>query len=216
MRSLPETSHEHHELIEPHVDRLPELAEMIGSVTPEASRRASRRSAASSSAGSCRTWRRSRPRCTGDSNRSWRGATRWRRCDASTSDLRGLFASLCEYSELVADERLGEADQIGLRRVLYRLYSMLKVHLAEENLYLGVLDRNLSARRRTRWRRASTTPARSRCSRLGARRAAASPARDRDQARVRGAATASRYRALNSAMSRARSFMTAAQASIAA
>ena len=34
MRSLPDTSHEHHELIEPHVDRLPELAEMIGRVTP--------------------------------------------------------------------------------------------------------------------------------------------------------------------------------------
>ena len=29
--------------------------------------------------------------------------------------------------------------------MLYRLYAMLKVHLAEEELYLGVLDRNLSA-----------------------------------------------------------------------
>ncbi len=34
MRSLSDTSHEQHELIEPHVDRLPELAEMIGHVTP--------------------------------------------------------------------------------------------------------------------------------------------------------------------------------------
>ena len=35
MRSLPKTSHEHHDKIEPHVDRLPELAEMIGRVPPE-------------------------------------------------------------------------------------------------------------------------------------------------------------------------------------
>jgi hypothetical protein len=34
MRSLPDTSHEHHETIEPHVDRLPVLAEMIGNVAP--------------------------------------------------------------------------------------------------------------------------------------------------------------------------------------
>jgi len=45
----------------------------------------------------------------------------------------------------VAAEGLTEGDQVGLRRVLYRLYAMLKVHLAEEDLYVGVLDRNLSA-----------------------------------------------------------------------
>lgn len=32
VRSLPETSHEHHDRIIPHVDRLPELAEMLGNV----------------------------------------------------------------------------------------------------------------------------------------------------------------------------------------
>ena len=59
--------------------------------------------------------------------------------------LRALFSSLCRYAELVAEEALDESDQVGLRRVLYRLYAMLKVHLAEEELYLGVLDRTLSA-----------------------------------------------------------------------
>jgi hypothetical protein len=33
---------------------------------------------------------------------------------------------------------------VGLRRVLYRLYALLEVHLAEEELYLGVLEHNLS------------------------------------------------------------------------
>ena len=32
---------------------------------------------------------------------------------------------------------------MALRRALYRLHSILKVHLAEEELYLGVLDQNL-------------------------------------------------------------------------
>lgn len=34
--------------------------------------------------------------------------------------------------------------QLRLRRVLYRLYALLKVHLAEEDAYLGVLEHNLS------------------------------------------------------------------------
>ena len=34
-------------------------------------------------------------------------------------------------------------EGMALRRALYRLHAILKVHLAEEELYLGVLDRNL-------------------------------------------------------------------------
>ncbi|MEO8273659.1 MAG: hemerythrin domain-containing protein [Chloroflexota bacterium] len=57
---------------------------------------------------------------------------------------RLLMASLCRYGALVADRALTPPDAIGLRRVLYRLYTMLSVHLAEEELYLGVLDRSLT------------------------------------------------------------------------
>jgi hypothetical protein len=58
--------------------------------------------------------------------------------------LRGLIASLCQYGELAAEGGMRPSDEVGLRRVLYRLYTILKVHLAEEELYLGVLDRNLT------------------------------------------------------------------------
>ena len=36
------------------------------------------------------------------------------------------------------------ANRLRLRRILYRLHAMLKVHLGDEEAYLGVLDRNLS------------------------------------------------------------------------
>ena len=145
MRSLPETSHEHHERIEPHVDRLPVLAEMIGHVTPEAFSAAFQEECSFvigrlvPHMEAIETTLYGRLEQVMDRRHSMAPMRR------EHEQLRGLFASLCEYSELVADERLGEAEQIGLRRVLYRLYSMLKVHLAEEELYLGVLDRNLSA-----------------------------------------------------------------------
>lgn len=58
--------------------------------------------------------------------------------------LHRLISSLCGYrAQLLADE-LTQADTVGLRRVLYRLYALLKVHLAEEEQYLAVLDHGLS------------------------------------------------------------------------
>ena len=144
MRSLPDTSHEHHELIEPHVDRLPELAEMIGRVTPEVFS-ATFQEECSFIVGrlvphmeAIETSLYGRLEVVMDKRHSMAPMRQ------EHERLRALFASLCEYSELVADEQLTEGDQVGLRRVLYRLYAMLKVHLAEEELYLGVLDRNLS------------------------------------------------------------------------
>ena len=59
--------------------------------------------------------------------------------------LRLLIQSLCEYRAQVTAGNLTPAEGIGLRRVLYRLYALLKVHLAEEEQYLRVLDHNLSA-----------------------------------------------------------------------
>lgn len=59
--------------------------------------------------------------------------------------LRRLFASLCRYRATAAAGALDQASAIGLRRVLYRLYTLMKVHLAEEELYLSVIERDLSA-----------------------------------------------------------------------
>ena len=145
MRSLGTTTHEHHDKIEPHVDRLPELAEMIGRVAPD--------EFASTFEVECAfivgqlvphmeaietTLYGQLEQLMGTRH----SMTPMRR---EHEQLRGLFASLCTYRKEAAGGTLDEAGEIGLRRVLYRLYAILKVHLAEEELYLRVLDRNLSA-----------------------------------------------------------------------
>jgi hypothetical protein len=55
-------------------------------------------------------------------------------------ELRGLIAELGGFTgrELTLSVRL------RLRRVLYRMYALLKTHLAEEEAYMGLLERNLS------------------------------------------------------------------------
>ena len=59
--------------------------------------------------------------------------------------LRRLFTALCQYREVIARGEFDRESTIGLRRVLYRMYSLLKVHLAEEEMYLRVVERDLSA-----------------------------------------------------------------------
>lgn len=145
MRSLPDTSHEHHELIEPHVDRLPELAGMIGRVTPEVFSATFQEECSFIVGRLVPHMEAIETTLYGRLEEVMNRRHSMAPMRQEHEELRGLFASLCRYSELVAEEQLSENDEIGLRRVLYRLYSMLKVHLAEEELYLGVLDRNLSA-----------------------------------------------------------------------
>jgi hypothetical protein len=145
MRSLPDTSHEHHEQIEPHVDRLPELAEMIGHVTPEAFSAAFQEECSFIIGRLVPHMEAIETTLYGRLEQVMGKRHSMAPMRREHEELRGLFKSLCRYSELVAEERLSQGDEIGLRRVLYRLYAMLKVHLAEEELYLGVLDRNLSA-----------------------------------------------------------------------
>ena len=61
-------------------------------------------------------------------------------------DIKSLVERLGAFSEAIEAEALGPAGTIGLRRVLYRLYALLKVHLAEEEEYLRVLEHNLRGR----------------------------------------------------------------------
>lgn len=144
MRSLRGTSDEHRQLIEPYVDRLPGLAEMIGNVTP-AEFSASFQEECSFIIGRLGPHMEAiETTLYGRLEQVMKQRHSMTPMRQEHERLRHLFASLCEYSGLVADERLTEADQVGLRRVLFRLYAMLKVHLAEEALYLGVLDRNLT------------------------------------------------------------------------
>lgn len=59
------------------------------------------------------------------------------------ADLRRLIDATGRYHDLVTSGRIGPAESIGLRRALYRLHALLRVHLAEEELYLRVLEGNL-------------------------------------------------------------------------
>jgi hypothetical protein len=57
--------------------------------------------------------------------------------------VRSLIAELGAYQVHEDECTWNEMEGLELRRALYRLHALLKVHLAEEEQYLAVLDRNL-------------------------------------------------------------------------
>lgn len=58
--------------------------------------------------------------------------------------VRRLVAELGTYQVHEDECTWNEMEGLALRRSLYRLHALLKVHLAEEEQYLAVLDRNLA------------------------------------------------------------------------
>jgi hypothetical protein len=142
--TLPRVAHQHHAAIQPHLDRLPELAAMIG--------HADSATFAASFERECHfVMDQLVPHMEAIEGALYDELERvmdGRHSMAPMRDehdlLRRLIGSLCAYRAQSLAGDLGPADEVGLRRVLYRLYAILKVHLAEEELYLDVLDHALT------------------------------------------------------------------------
>ena len=57
------------------------------------------------------------------------------------AELRRLTAELARIREQMGEQKVSVGASIALRRVIFRLFALLKVHLAEEQVYLDILDR---------------------------------------------------------------------------
>jgi hypothetical protein len=62
------------------------------------------------------------------------------------AEIRKLVAQLGDLSDRLVKPGAPGAESIELTRVLYRLYSILKVPLREESLYIPILEHNLDER----------------------------------------------------------------------
>jgi hypothetical protein len=139
-QTLPTTVHEHHDALIPHVDALASIADPVGTVP--ADELAARIEAES---------------------RFLRGqlvphmrqaeATVYPALERMLQNRHSMTPMRREHETIVSlvselDELAARAASFGvqlrLRRVLFRMYALLKVHLAEEDAYIGILERNLS------------------------------------------------------------------------
>jgi hypothetical protein len=146
MLSLRTTSEDHHARLLPHVDRLVVLADMIGHVEC-ASIHARFEEEYAFIVGQLVPHMEAIERTLYDQlERLMGGRHSMAPMRQEHEAMTHLVEELGRYRRHAEGCRWSAVEGLALRRALYRLHSILKVHLAEEELYLGVLDRNLSDR----------------------------------------------------------------------
>lgn len=144
MPSLSDTSHEHHGVINEHVDRLPGIADSIGDVDAATLRDSFLPEHAFIAGRLIRHMTAVESSLYAPLERLMEGRHSMAPMRREHEEVVRLVDSLGDFAAKLQDGTLEKEDGIGLRRALYRLHSIVKVHLAEEELYLGVLDHNLS------------------------------------------------------------------------
>lgn len=145
MTSVTIAGHEHHERINTMVDGLPALADMLDQ-RPRPARFEERFSSVRAFIGGTLVPHMDVVETTlyPELDRLMQNRHSMAQMRREHDDIRGLFERLDTFGQAIEADALGPAGAMGLRRVLYRLYAMLKVHLAEEEEYLRVLEHNLS------------------------------------------------------------------------
>ncbi len=149
MLSLPATEHEHHERIMPHLDAMPALADMVAEGSTEAYQRQFEDEYQFIAGQLVPHVEQIEATLYPQLERLMQNRHSMVPMRHEHQQIHRLIGSLGKYRTDVLDGRLGAAEATGLRRAIYRLYAILKVHLAEEEHYLSVLERNLTPEERS-------------------------------------------------------------------
>ena len=143
--TLPRVAQEHHERLLRHVDRMPEIGDLILTGDAVAVRRAAHETSEFLEGtliphvdATERTLYPELERML--QNRH--SMTPMRRAHAALRLLVGDFARLAPQLD---PGSIPVGKRLALRRVLFQLYALLKIHLAEEEAYLKVVDHGVSA-----------------------------------------------------------------------
>lgn len=140
-QTLPIVVHEHHEALIPHVDALAAIADAIGKMPTDELAERVRAEHAFISAQLV-------PHMEQAELTLYPALERLLQNRHSMAPMRREHDLVRELIVELGEVPLGSggfAAELRLRRILYRIYASMKVHLAEEEAYLAILERNLSA-----------------------------------------------------------------------
>ena len=142
--SLRATNAEHHARLQPHVDRLLVLADMVGQVDCAALHALFEEEHAFIVGTLVPHMQAVETTLYGRLETLMGGRHSMGPMREEHQAMNRLVDELGRYRAHVDGCTWSAVEGMALRRALYRLHAILKVHLAEEDLYLGVLDQSLS------------------------------------------------------------------------
>lgn len=143
-QTLPQVGHEHHERLLVHVNQMPEVADRLLATTPGELRR---------EVGEVREF------LTGmlvphidaaeqtlypELERMYQNRHSMTPMRREHAEVRRLVADFTKLAQQVDAGHVSLGGNLALRRVIFQLYALLKIHLAEEAIYLRIVDHGVA------------------------------------------------------------------------
>ena len=143
--SLPQVSLEHHERLTRHLDAMPALGDLVGVASVAELRPRVDEVAAFLNDLLLPHMEAAESSLYGELERLLQNRHSMTPMRREHDEIRKLVAELSRLQRSLGAGPLHTGETVALRRVIFRLYAMLKVHLAEEQLYLGIIEHGVSA-----------------------------------------------------------------------
>jgi iron-sulfur cluster repair protein YtfE (RIC family) len=143
-QTLPQVTHEHHERIKHHVDRMPELADRLLTAKAEDVRPELAELGRFLTGSLLPHVDASEQNLYPELERMFQNRHSMAPMRREHDEVRRLVAA---YAKLAGELQAGNmtlGKSLALRRVMFQLYALLKIHLAEEEAYLRLVDRGVT------------------------------------------------------------------------
>ena len=143
--SLPSVSHEHHERLMRHVDELPPTGDLVGTASPP-ELEARLDAATMFLTGALIPHMEAAERTLyPELERMFQNRHSMTPMRREHGEIRRLVDELVRTRGRLGQSQVTTGDAVALRRTIFRLYAMLKIHLAEELLYIDIIEHGISS-----------------------------------------------------------------------
>lgn len=143
--TLPSVAHEHHERLVHHVDRMPEMGDLLLSGTADAIARGLVETNAFLSGTLVPHMEAAERTLYPELERMMQNMHSMSPMRREHAEVRRLVEQFGSLTHSVQEGHVTLGKALALRRVIFQLYALMKVHLAEEEAYLRIVNHGVSA-----------------------------------------------------------------------
>jgi iron-sulfur cluster repair protein YtfE (RIC family) len=144
-QTLPQVGHQHHERLLEHVDRIPEVADLLLDGKADDIRREVADMSAFLTGTLIPHLEAAERTLYPELERMFQNRHSMTPMRREHTEVRALVARFAEMAAQVDAGRLTLGRALAFRRVAFGLYALLKIHIAEEEAYLRIVDRGVDA-----------------------------------------------------------------------
>jgi hemerythrin-like domain-containing protein len=143
--TLPQVAHEHHERLLHHVDEMPAIADMLLTASTEDIRQSVDALSSFLTGTLVPHVEAAEATLYPELERMFQNRHSMSPMRREHAEVRRLVADFAKLAEQVNAGPITTRKKLGLRRVMFQLYALLKIHLAEEEVYLRIVDHGVTA-----------------------------------------------------------------------